>query len=164
MALNNHEYRDPEVKGRVETIVVPFMFPADQLDVKLYHSYDKRGDIAMDSMVKSRRGEWDDMVDKQKDARVCLAWRRKGHKSVPDGVRGTIGRTLMDMTPRELATHIKILEKRLAKRAENDKRLVVNMAQQTEDLSKLMVARLPIAYCVLLMQINNLIYTERKDQ
>jgi len=164
IALNGYEYTDPEVKGRIETVVVPFMFPADELDVTLFHDYDKRNEIAMGNMTKQRDRDRDENKRHLKDARVCLDWRRKGRKGIPNSVKASNSELFLGMTPRELATNIDIMEKRMKKRLENDKRLIVDMAQQTEDLSNLMVARLPIAYCVLLMQINNLVYTERKDQ
>lgn len=159
----------PDTGEKVESVIVPFLSPADGLDLKLFHAYDSRGANTMDVMVSHRAHEREENAKRLGDAKKCIAMRRQGLKRVvapttnqshPRHVTEKHAREFMGMTPRELSTTIGIMERRMAKRIENDKRLIVDMAAQVEAFSTLLVARLPIAYSVLMMQLNQLDYRE----
>lgn len=153
-------YRDPEVKGDINTIAVPFLFPADKLDMRLFNRFDEREGNALDAMLTYRSVQSADANARLEQAQECLQHKRKGIKRSPMGIPKELVDNWMGMTPRELANTVNVMKARVKVRKERDRELTKGMALQMEALSKLMIARIPIAYSVLLAQINNLEYGE----
>jgi len=165
ISINGHMYTDDEVEGEIRSIAVPILFPEDGLDMKLFRRFDERAGNALSQMVRYRKTQVNTLQMRYNRANKCLEERRKGKRFVTPSLTGGVSEKLsndwMAMTPRKLSNEVTAMKNRIEKRHETTKKNITDMAQQMSAFSKLMIARLPIAYCVLLRQINDLTYGEK---